>query len=512
MRNILSFLAAITLCVLFARASAQSTTGNETHVDSTETTRRTQKAIDSLTQIISGTRDKQIKAVLYVKRGLQESILGQSKIAVSDYTSAVDLNPTLRDAYTYRAMEYKGNGNYIEGIADLRKALGFSATNTKYSSMLYSDIALMELRLKNYGQVLKSDSIALELDPNNSLGYAYNGWAYYYLTKYEKAIECYSAAISSYSKNPDVSLSELIAARGDAKRYLKKYNDAINDYSQAINLDPDNRHARWNRAACYSGNGDYQLADTEYTKTMGYYAGDVTNLALLYYDRAKMEINEQKFSEALHDDSVSLSYNNKYGPAYWRMADAYALSADFQKSMEWYKQTLKYYTGKKPALSALNAAVSIQAYFLKQYDEVINSSTIAIGLDEKAWGPYLDRGRGYLKLGKKDKAIGDFKQILALDTTKKSYEYAYALFYTGNTDKAIEIMQNNIINTTNPAVLMGHYYNIACLYALMNKPDEANIYLKKCFDEGYSKKYAQFDSDFDNVRDTPAFKALINAK
>ncbi len=71
--------------------------------------------------------------------------------------------------------------------------------------------------------------------------------------------------------------------------------------------------------------------------------------------------------------------------------------------------------------------------------------------------------------------MSDFNKVLVLDTTKKSFEYAFALFYTGSPDKAINMMQSNLLSTTNDYVLMSHYYNLACLFSLMNKPDDANI-------------------------------------
>jgi tetratricopeptide (TPR) repeat protein len=159
--------------------------------------------------------------------------------------------------------------------------------------------------------------------------------------------------------------------------------------------------------------------------------------------------------------------------------------------------------------AALNDDIAAEKFCLARYDEVLQADTKAIELDARAFSPYLNRARAYLKLGKKDQAMADFSKVLALDTTKKSYEYAFALFYTGSADKAIRLMQDNIVGTNNPAVLISDYYNLACLYSLMNKPDEANTYLKKCIDGGYSKKYAQTDPDLENIRGTQDFIAMM---
>jgi hypothetical protein len=85
----------------------------------------------------------------------------------------------------------------------------------------------------------------------------------------------------------------------------------------------------------------------------------------------------------------------------------------------------------------------------------------------------------------------------------------FSLFYTGKGDEAAAILQNDLLSTNDSPQLLADYYNLACLYSLMNKPDEANIYLKKAFDNGYAKKYAIADEDLDNIRNTDDYKAAI---
>jgi hypothetical protein len=48
------------------------------------------------------------------------------------------------------------------------------------------------------------------------------------------------------------------------------------------------------------------------------------------------------------------------------------------------------------------------------------------------------------------------------------------------------------------------------MLALMNKPDEANNYLKTSINNGYSKKYARIDPDFEGIRNTPDFKDITS--
>jgi len=507
----LSYLLAKAFILLFvAGVSAQTTIGNKPVIDSAQMLRRTRHVVDTLSLNIQKTQDRPTLIDLYVRRGLGEGTLGHPDSAIYDYCAAIAIDSKLPEVYVYRSAQLQRIHKYAYAIGDLEMAISLLPNNPARASMLYCYISFIRRVLGSYDYALKADSAAIALNPNNGAAYISNGWTYLGMKEYEKAIEAFDAGISLTRNASPKALSENLAARADAKRALKKYKEAINDYSLALNVNPDDRRAHWNRAACYNYNGDYELADAEYTKTITYYAGDNANLTRLYCDRARMEMGEQKYKEALRDDSLATTCDDKYALAYWGMADAYSQMGNFQQSIHWYKETMKYYAdnmGNKAALSYLNNNIADADYFLAKYDEVVRAATTAIGLDAQAWSPYLNRGRAWLRLGKNDKAMEDFNRVLVLDTTK-AFAYAFALFYTGNADKAVKLMQDKAISTNNPAILISHYYNLACLYALMNKPDEANTYLKKCIDMGYSKRYAQLDPDLENIRETLDFKTM----
>jgi adenylate cyclase len=52
-------------------------------------------------------------------------------------------------------------------------------------------------------------------------------------------------------------------------------------------------------------------------------------------------------------------------------------------------------------------------------------------------------------------------------------------------------------------------YNIACLFSIQKKVDDAFIYLKKAIKEKNHINTAKTDSELDNIRDDPRFKKLI---
>jgi len=235
-------------------------------------------------------------------------------------------------------------------------------------------------------------------------------------------------------------------------------------------------------------------------------------LARLYDDRALMEVGLQQYQQAIADDSIAISLDTAYRVAYYNRANARAQNGEYARSNAEFKKTIPYYMNNPLAMTSIYSSMAHNEYFLSNYQTAIDYCTKAIALNTADWSPFFERGRAYLKLNNKDLAVNDFKEILARDTSKQSADYAFSLYYTGNPDKAVEVMQSSFLKTNDTFVLMGDYYNMACLYAVMNKPEEANNFLKKCIDGGYNKKYALTDGDFDNIRNTAEFKNIMGLK
>jgi len=479
-------------------------------IDSAERVKKIMNTIDICTKAIdSKSQDNAMLSSTYAIRGTGYLSLKEYNKAISDYTTAMALNPMLLEGYYRKAIAYEGLKDYQSAIKQYEMLLSYNKDNQRATASIYNSIAWLQLQLKQYDKAIKSDSIALSLQPSMNEAYVTRGRVYLAKGKNELAILDFTTAMGGY-ENKKKPLSMLYAGRADAEVKLKKYKEALNDYSAALKLEPDYKYAIWNRAGCYNMNGDYQLAADDYNTAIKFYNGDNKNLSKLYDDRARMEIGMQQYQKAISDDSVAISLNNKYAPAYWDQAGAYAQNADFQLSINGYEACMDFYKSDKTITALIYSNIANEEYFLKEYPKVIHASNAAIAFDSKSWEAYFNRGRAYLKTQDKDDAMADFDKVLKLDTTKKSSEYAFVLFYMGKPDAAIDIMQKNVIATTDSYLLLNHYYNLACLYSLMNKPDEANSYLKKCVDGGYSKKYAIADSDLDNIRNTDEFKAMIN--
>jgi len=515
MRKLLSllFLVKLTMCSsgLFAQTAEIYQKAGDGYLDD----KNYQAAYDSYNQAIKKSgHDKANLSVLYYKRG--ESLKGLNKTddAIKDYNNAIELNPQYSDAYWGRGVVYDDSQQYQLAINDYKKAISLMNSNYQSSGLaiLYCNVAFNELGLMNYTEALQADSVSLSLREQYSRAYKARGEIHNAQKKYDLAVDDYTQSIFTLKDEDTIELSFLFSARADNKRFLKKYKEAINDYSLAIHLYSKNKFAYWNRGATYHHNGDFKLAADDYTTAMTYYQGNNAELSKLYYDRATNELGQNLLTDAIQDDSTAITLNPDNKDAMFSKAFAYTKGGNYQAGIDEYNKLIALSADQKKILALLYYQVANGEYFLNEFDKVIADCSKAIELNPAFSASYYYRGKVYLKkMNNKQLAITDFNKVIELDTTKKTVNYIFSKFYSGETDEAVAILQNEILTTTQSDELLTDYYNMACLYSLMNKPDEANTYLQKAIDSGYSKKYAAADEDLDNIRNTADYKSMMSA-
>jgi tetratricopeptide (TPR) repeat protein len=329
--------------------------------------------------------------------------------------------------------------------------------------------------------------------------------------KYEQAIESYTQAVSLGFNNPK-TISDTYNKRARCYRNLKKYKQAINDDSYAIQVNPQNADAFWSRAISYMINHDFQLAINDYTAAMLLLNNNKEIMSGLFMARGYNETKIRQYKKAIEDcdSSILLNPQSKYrGGIYRQRGSANEESGQFKLAIEDYIKSMTFYLNDKKALAALYNNCGVNYYFLTDYEQVINNCTTAISLDSSYYPSYFNRGKGLLKKGDKILANEDFKKVLVLDTSKNSVSYIFSLYFSGKVEEAYKTMYSQILNTTSNNELATSYYNMACLLSLMNKPTESLVYLKKAVEGGYSKKFAKYDGDFDNIKNIKEFKDIL---
>jgi tetratricopeptide (TPR) repeat protein len=102
-----------------------------------------------------------------------------------------------------------------------------------------------------------------------------------------------------------------------------------------------------------------------------------------------------------------------------------------------------------------------------------------------------------------------FSKIIAMNTPYYRKTFSYAYFYLDDSQKAISILQTKIDKSKIGSSLGNAYADFSCLYSLMNEKTKSLTYLEKAFKNEY-ENYYPFDEmeEYDNIRNTPEFKAL----
>ena len=450
-------------------------------------------------------------AAILLERGDAEANLKRYSKAIDDYNKAIFFNPAMKQVYRRRALVYELIGNHHAAIGDYEKALAAIPADKLNQAIIWNFIAGNQLALGNNEKAAKADSAAIAAYPQFSMAYANKGWANLHMGKYQQAADDFTESMKGFQSSPQ-QLAAIYRNRADAYRLMEKYSEAIADYNSALQYFPDFADCYWGLATSYGMTGQFLLAENNFARSAKLMNGNNQQLSRLYVDWGGMEDVRRDYGKELINDSLATGYDAKNADALGALAHAYALNGKMQQSINKFNELAKSYQGNKDALTDIYGSIAEQEYFLGRYDKVIEASNAALAANPHAFVLYIIRGRAYLKKSNNELATADFNKILALDTDKHSSSYALALFFTGKQEQAVGIMQSAATTTPNKLIRLTHYYQLARAYALMNKPDEANTYLKKSIEGGYSPKYAFADPDLENIRSTQDFKDMTGGK
>lgn len=116
-----------------------------------------------------------------------------------------------------------------------------------------------------------------------------------------------------------------------------------------------------------------------------------------------------------------------------------------------------------------------------------------------------------------DQAMERFKRAIELDNSNPEFHYNLAVTYSYkgmDEEEESAYMDVLAIEPDDPKlnpVLASTYFNLACMYALQGKKDQAFEQLEKLYsvDSRTLYHYVQSDEDLKSLRDDPRFKELM---
>ena len=205
-----------------------------------------------------------LEAIQLYNNGVDKLTSGDFNGAITDFTAALELDPTDADTFYNRGYSYHVLGNYQAAFED-------------------------------YGS-------ATELNPEFADAFGNRCYAAYLLKNYDEALVSCEAAIALKDNNPDFfvnrgntydDLAVIASDSGDTELAAQYHEQAIADYDTAIGLKPEHAKAYYNRALAYNRISDHLAAVTDYSASIersSNFAEAYFNRGISYYQLDQLEL------------------------------------------------------------------------------------------------------------------------------------------------------------------------------------------------------------------------------
>jgi tetratricopeptide (TPR) repeat protein len=324
------------------------------------------------------------------------------------------------------------------------------------SADTYITIGTVALEGDSLGVALARFACAVELEPDNPLGYNARGYVYAEQGAYDLALADYDRAIEL-----DTTNARFYGNRGEAHYRRNEYDAAINDLSRSIELDNNpNNGAYVLLGYAYQAIGEYEasipyliqatntfLGDPDAMANVGYSYYQIGRYeeALLAFEQLAVVIDRDNFNPTIEAITVELedivgrtitsslaacgsmvSGGTSYPAEQFTDRGKEDLNAgDFESAIENFSCTIAFTPFDSVAYN--NRAVA----YGQHGDAEAALADYAHAIEINPWNDqaYANRGYLYTEQKKYDQALVNFNQALALDSDYANSYYGRAELY-----------------------------------------------------------------------------------
>lgn len=434
---------------------------------------------------------------IYELRGATYAQIGENQKALDDYTVAIKKDKKNADAYAARGELYYQMENYAAALADYKAASKLVPADESY----LVEIARCTLQLGKYDEARAILTSITVLYPYNAEAWRLSAILAMQSGETTKFIDQYIRYLNlSYNETGRFGDTDILIAAADTE-----YPYLLNAVSEQIsNLT--------NYPQLF-----YMGVRVRIYIAKGYYADAIKDLDMMeriegtadpfvLANRADCYQNLYQYRKAIADYDAMLALDATYSYGRISRGVCYAELGQYDKAIGDFTYVIQ---------NDVNYAY--YAYYRRGWVYEFQKDTTAalsdysrgIELEDDYNYLHLMRGEIYWNMGDTLQAKSDFERILELDTVARAGSCRqYALYFLGQEDEAVQWMQSMIESASDKA---GCYYDAACLYARMNKTEEALAAFDKCLSLGYKRfKHIEVDDDLDAIRDLPRFKEILN--
>ena len=482
--------------------------------------------------------------------------------AIQYFKMSISADPKFINAYNGLSKTFFETGQYDSARIYYSKAFA----NYQDKSIVNVYIGNFYTELKQFDSAKVYYRMAALLDPNYEEAYNNLGRSSFSLKQYDSATIYYRKALVA---NP-YSAAALINI-GLVFKELKKTDSTYHYFQQAVKLEPGNPAILNSLGVIYGQDKSYDSARIYFRKALFIKpdykpasnnllrifkelnmldsvtnflkgsslldpssTGFMNDMGMAFFDQKRYDSARWYIRQALLKDPANSQYYSNLGLVYQGMKQYDSARVNMQKALRldtenpiiWanlagvFRQLKQYdsagYYYKKQAFR--KGGVTPQTYYavgnffddMKVYDSAVIYFRKAIQIEPKYTSAYIQAGSAFLKMEQPDSAIIYLSRAMILDPNSATASLNLGLVYHSvqKYDSAIVYLQNAIRIDPKPKT----FYQLACSYALANKPDKAIQYLKIAYDEKGYKNVDNLisDSDLAGLKDNKDFQALLD--
>ena len=192
----------------------------------------------------------------YISRGKNFTYKKQYRLAIDDFSKAIELDPGRAVVYNNRAVCYGSINDRDNALRDYDRSLKIELDPVILNNrgVLFAQMRKYEAALNDYGK-------AIELKPDYISPYFNRAKVYEALNKTDEAKKDYGWVV----KLPVTTLIDL-NHRGGARVVLGQYGQAVQDLTRSIGMDPFDASVYAARAKAYEALGETEKAKADLLK------------------------------------------------------------------------------------------------------------------------------------------------------------------------------------------------------------------------------------------------------
>lgn len=272
----------------------------------------------------SPTFSQDVRAQIYSDRGWTYFRLKEYEQAVSDFNSALALNPEFARAYGRRGLAYSYLKNYQRAIADFDRALELNPLDT----WSYEHRGRTYRKFGNYRRAIQDFDRVVELDTNHAWAYVHRGITYRLLKDYQQAFADFDRALELRPH-----YSSILAERGLTSLWMRNLEQAVIDFTQSREIDFYYLQNHNNWMAIWSGMC-YKLPDLEVIEQLEIIARTDPENPVAFVCRGVARWLRRDFEEAQQDLEQAIQIAPEEWDAYfWKGMACASLGRDEEATM-----------------------------------------------------------------------------------------------------------------------------------------------------------------------------------